>query len=172
MAFFIILRIAYFIHPIISYLYQCYAFSSIYRFNLKLLPMAVNVSTTVIINNLGQVLMMLRDNNPEIAHPGYWGLIGGHAQEGENPKITAVREIYEETGIRAQENDLLLLTVIKTRDRIRHVFLLKGEWTDTDIVQGEGQIIRFQAIDNELPSPMSEEHQAILLLARKHLGMT
>ncbi|MBK1988203.1 NUDIX hydrolase [Sphaerospermopsis aphanizomenoides BCCUSP55] len=43
-------------------------------------------------------LMQLRDNFPHIAHPGCWGLFGGHLEPGEAPEIALQREILEEIG--------------------------------------------------------------------------
>lgn len=43
-------------------------------------------------------LMQLRDNFPHIAHPGCWGLFGGHLEPNESPEIALQREILEEIG--------------------------------------------------------------------------
>ncbi len=132
--------------------------------------MPIHVSTTIIINRNGHILLMLRDNKPGILNPGCWGLIGGHAEKGETPLGTAAREIEEETGIHIEESDLSFLKSIETEEKIRHVFLLKGAWTDLDIVRGEGQDMKFQSIENIPSLPMSEEHQMILSEFLKHKG--
>ncbi|NES99055.1 MAG: NUDIX domain-containing protein [Sphaerospermopsis sp. SIO1G2] len=43
-------------------------------------------------------LMQLRDNFPHIAHPGCWGLFGGHLEVDESPEVALEREILEEIG--------------------------------------------------------------------------
>lgn len=105
---------------------------------------------------------MLRDNKPGILHPNCWGLIGGHAEDEEIPQTTAVREISEETGICITEQNLQLFTVIETEKMIRHVFILNGQWTDLDIVRGEGQDMKFQPVKNIPSLPMSDEHRSII----------
>ena len=42
--------------------------------------------------------MQLRDENPEIAHPGCWGFFGGHLEPDESPAIAIQRELLEEIG--------------------------------------------------------------------------
>lgn len=53
----------------------------------------------ILVDREGRVLMQLRDDNPRIMFPGFWGLTGGAALEGESPEETARREVTEETGL-------------------------------------------------------------------------
>ncbi|NLZ92664.1 MAG: NUDIX domain-containing protein, partial [Firmicutes bacterium] len=57
------------------------------------------IAAIIIENTKGELLFYKRDNKPRIPFPGYWDLIGGHIEEGENPKEALVREIKEELGI-------------------------------------------------------------------------
>lgn len=43
-------------------------------------------------------LMQLRDNIPNIAAAGCWGLFGGHLEAGETPEVAVKREVLEEIG--------------------------------------------------------------------------
>ena len=60
------------------------------------------------INSRKQVLLTLRDPNKD-AYPNKWENTGGSALAGETSRQAAVRELYEETGIAAAEDELYLL---------------------------------------------------------------
>ena len=47
----------------------------------------------ILVDELGRVLMQLRDDNPKIMFPGHWGITGGAANAGETPEQTARREV-------------------------------------------------------------------------------
>ncbi len=50
----------------------------------------------LVINENGEVLLVRRTMRPEI---GRWSLPAGYLDQGEDPKVTAVREVREETGL-------------------------------------------------------------------------
>lgn len=63
-------------------------------------PSSRKISAGVIlVDPQGRVLMQLRDDNPKIMFPGYWGLTGGAGNPGETPEQIARREVIEETGL-------------------------------------------------------------------------
>lgn len=51
-----------------------------------------------ILHQQDKFLMQLRDNIPNIAAAGCWGLFGGHIEVGETPDIAVQREVLEEIG--------------------------------------------------------------------------
>ena len=57
-----------------------------------------------------QVLLVQRRNPPDA---GLWGYPGGHIEPGETPEAAAMRELREETGVRAEV--VKLLEVIEVR---------------------------------------------------------
>jgi len=56
----------------------------------------VKIAAIIFENDLGELLLYLRDNKPGIPFPLHWDLIGGHVEEGETPEEALVREVKEE----------------------------------------------------------------------------
>lgn len=48
-------------------------------------------------------------------HPGYWGLIGGTLNVGEEPRAAALREVEEELGIASSDIALESLCDVRIR---------------------------------------------------------
>lgn len=68
-------------------------------------------TVTVALMTNSKVLLLQRNPN---AYPHYvdpfpysWELIGGHVEDGEEPLVAAIREVWEETGIQVKSVDLL-----------------------------------------------------------------
>ena len=62
------------------------------------------VSVFFLFNNKNQVLMQLRDNKKNIACPNIWGPVGGQCNQNESPKDCLIREVFEETGYKINNN--------------------------------------------------------------------
>ena len=52
------------------------------------------------------LLVIKRDNKPDIPYPGYWDLPGGGREGCESPQDCALRETFEEVGLDLPETDL------------------------------------------------------------------
>ena len=90
----------------------------------------------------GRILLTRRA--PEKSFPGTWENSGGAAQAGETSRQAIVRELFEETGIRAEEEEFELLTTVRDKTMfydhyclqrqtpLEQIVLLPGE---TDCVQ-------------------------------------
>ena len=83
----------------------------------------------VILVKDGKILLLLRRLGWKT---GYWGPPGGHIDPGETPKQAAVRETFEEAGLRIKESDLELVA-----QRTKHDFGMIYYYT-TDKFTGKG----------------------------------
>jgi dATP pyrophosphohydrolase len=60
------------------------------------------VSVLVVIHDPALNVLLLE----RAAHPGYWQSVTGSQEDGEDLRVTAVREVTEETGIECNPDDL------------------------------------------------------------------
>ncbi|BAU11769.1 NUDIX hydrolase [Leptolyngbya sp. NIES-3755] len=125
-----------------------------------------------IIQKQDQFLLQLRDNIPNIAYPGHWGLFGGHIEADESPEIALVRELQEE--ISYSPTEVEKFGIYEDDRATRHVFVAQltvgiedltllegwdlGLFTRSQIEQGE----RFSDRANQI-RPLGAIHQRILL---------
>lgn len=77
------------------------------------IPFIQTGSSVIVRNETGEILLQQRSDN------GKWGLPGGCQDLGEDLRTTAVRELYEETGIQAKENELILIDTLSGENRKR-----------------------------------------------------
>ena len=77
------------------------------------IPFIQTGSAVVVENENGEILLQQRADN------GKWGLPGGCQDLGETLRATAVRELYEETGIKVSEDELILIDTLSGEERKR-----------------------------------------------------
>lgn len=99
----------------------------------------------IIENPSRKVLLLLRDDKPEIAYPNCWSLVGGHIETGETAEQAAARELDEEVGLR------ISLCLWKRYDYEyapnvivdQHIFVGKVDSETPAMILGEGQATNF-----------------------------
>ena len=57
------------------------------------------IAAVILVDPAGRLLLQLRDGNTRI-DPHRWCLPGGDIEAGEDPQAAALRELYEETGLK------------------------------------------------------------------------
>ena len=99
----------------------------------------------------GKILLVLRDNNPAIAHPNTWNTPGGGIEEGESPEEALVRELQEEIGL-TPSSVISLGTTTYTDGSLVHRFYVPvadDEFASIHLV-GEGQKIGWYTFEELL----------------------
>ena len=99
------------------------------------------ISSAMLVNPDGEILVNLRDDDPRIIFPNQWSLIGGHVEAGESPEEGLVREVEEEIGYRL-DGYHPLATFFDGAD-VRHLYLVPIDLPIDDLALGEGQAIRY-----------------------------
>lgn len=85
------------------------------------IPFIQTGAAIIIRNENGEILLQERTDRNK------WGLPGGCQELGENLRATAIREAYEETGIKLDYNDLELIDTLSGKTR-------KNSYPNGDIV--------------------------------------
>ena len=85
------------------------------------IPFIQTGAAIIIRNENGQILLQERTDRNK------WGLPGGYQDLGEDLRVTAVREAYEETGIKLNPNEIELIDTLSGESR-------KNSYPNGDIV--------------------------------------
>ncbi|MDP1713046.1 MAG: NUDIX domain-containing protein [Candidatus Nanopelagicaceae bacterium] len=98
----------------------------------------------LVTNELGEILLHLRDDKPEIPHPNQWGFLGGGCEDGEDPAQAVLRELFEEAELIVETAEPLCRIVdIEGSRGLATVFRVVTEVRLADMRLHEGQEIRF-----------------------------
>ena len=63
----------------------------------------MKLATLCYLRHDGKTLMVYRNKKPNDMHMGKWNGLGGKLEPGESPEECAIREVFEESGLRTEE---------------------------------------------------------------------
>ena len=95
----------------------------------------------IIINDHRQIVLLLRDDIPEIPYPNMWDIPGGAVESGESPKEAIIREIDEEMGMTL--DDVYPFSVVRFDDRTEYTYWIKLNLDLKKIHLTEGQRLKW-----------------------------
>jgi 8-oxo-dGTP pyrophosphatase MutT (NUDIX family) len=115
----------------------------------------------------GNLLLTRRAKGKSFA--GTWENSGGAAKAGESSRQAIARELFEETGIRAAEEDFELLSTGKDRNTHYDFYCLKREVPLTEIKLLPGETDGVQWADFETVHSLIAEKKICKIIARQFL---
>jgi 8-oxo-dGTP pyrophosphatase MutT (NUDIX family) len=103
------------------------------------------IACVLLVDRAGRLLLQLRDAHAPY-HPNVWGLPGGHWEPGETIAETALRELWEESGLRpAGPLRLFATQELPEIGRTMHYFHGATSAGQEDVVLGEAAALVFTA---------------------------
>ena len=115
----------------------------------------------------GKGKLLLTRRAKEKSFAGTWENSGGAAQAGETSRQAIARELYEETGIRAAEEDFELLSTGKDRNTHYDFYCLKREVPLTEIKLLPGETDGVQWADFETVHSLIAQKKICKIIARQ-----
>ncbi|WP_051589008.1 NUDIX hydrolase [Ruminococcus sp. NK3A76] len=104
------------------------------------------VANILSVNRQGRMLITRRYEGKN--HGGYWEISGGSVLSGEQPVDGAARELFEETGLKADPGELRYMGQIirESSGCIHNFYLYEGDFTEADITLQEGETTDFKLV--------------------------
>ena len=107
-------------------------------------------------NSKGELLMQKRSDKVDNC-PGIWATTGGSVQAGEEPLVTAVRELSEELGIHISEEELQYCLMVRRKDAFCYVYLLRKDIPVENLTLQECEVAAAEWMSLETADKMVQE---------------
>ncbi len=121
--------------------------------------MSNKVAAALLMNEKNEILLQLRDNKKTIDYPGYWGTLGGHCEENEEPVDALKRELKEEINFDVKESKFIGILDDGVKHEV-HLFKVQIRKKVNEITLNEGRKIEYFAfpkvLDIKIPARLRE----------------
>lgn len=102
----------------------------------------------VLVKHVDGTYLLTKRHPDKEAYPGYWeASAGGSAVVGEDPVTCARRELFEETGIRAEEYRLISHTFREPSHCMFYSYLVVVDCEKDAVVLQEGETVEYRWVD-------------------------
>ncbi len=109
-----------------------------------------------IVSSKGELLIQKRSKEKKLM-PGEWAATGGSAFSGESSISAAKRELAEELGIKAEENELRFIKRIKRRNSLVDVWFTVCDTPVENLTLQKGEVALARWVDTKTFSEMVEK---------------
>lgn len=109
-----------------------------------------------IVSSKGELLIQKRSKEKKLM-PGEWAATGGSAFSGESSLSAAKRELAEELGIKAEENELRFIKRIKRRNSLVDVWFTVCDTPAENLTLQKGEVALARWVDTKTFSEMVEK---------------
>ncbi len=115
----------------------------------------------LLLNSNNEVLLLLRDDKPEIPFPNMWDIPGGKVEVNETPEVAIRREMDEELGL----NDLgkfKLFKIITSEKITDYIFWKRLDLIPSKIDLKEGQCIEYFDLEKIKKNKLAFNYNIVL----------
>jgi len=103
----------------------------------------------------------MTQRHPDKKAGGLWEFTGGGVLAGETTKQAAVRELYEELGVHAEESELSLLEVYRHKNYFMDIFVVRRDIDVNTLTLQPEEVVDAKWVSGEELLRMIEEKQVV-----------